>query len=217
VHDASRELNEAGQALATMARLAGQALSQATEALLEADLRLAEAVISGDRTIDALYRRLDVHTPDALARQQPQARDLRALVTSLRMSADLERMGDLARHIATVARMRFPDRAVPDELRETFAEMGRIGAQLAGQVARIVETKDVGTADTLEAQDDTVDRLHRGVFTALLAAQQPYSMQTAIDVTLLSRYYERFADHAVSVARRVESLDTGEPWDEAGD
>src|ERR1700753_708341 len=123
MHDAPHELDEAGRALAEMARLAAEGLSQATEALLTADLRLAETVISGDRAIDALYRQVDVHTPNALARRRPQARDLRALVTSLRIGADLERMGDLARHIATVARMRFPDCAVPDELRETFALM----------------------------------------------------------------------------------------------
>ncbi len=217
MYEASQALDEAGQALAEMARLAGQALSQATESLLEADLRLAETVISGDRAIDMLYRKVDVQTPDALARRKPQARDLRALVTSLRMGADLERMGDLARHIATVARMRFPDCAVPDELRGTFAQMGRLGAELAGKVAEIIATKDAGTADSLDAQDDTVDRLHRGVFTALLTAQQPYAMQTAIDVTLLSRYYERFADHAVSVARRVEFLGSDEPWDDRTD
>ena len=171
-------------------------------------------MISGDRAIDALYRQLDVHTPDALALQQPRARDLRALVTSLRMSADLERMGDLARHIATVARMRFPDHAVPDELRGTFARMGGLGAELAQKCAQIIETKDAGAADRLDAQDDAVDRLHRGVFTALLSADHPYAIQTAIDVTLLSRYYERFADHAVSVARRVGFLGTGEPWDD---
>jgi phosphate transport system protein len=215
VHDVSRGFDEAGYALAEMARLSGQALTQATQALLESDLRLAETVISGDRTIDALYRQLDVQAPDALAGRQPQARDLRALVTSLRMGADLERMGDLARHIATVARMRFPDCAVPDDLRDTFAQMGAIGAELARRVAQIVETRDAGTADTLDARDDTVDRLHRGVFTALLTADHPYPMQTAIDVTLLSRYYERFADHAVSVARRVEFLGTDEPWDAA--
>lgn len=216
MHDVTRELDEAGRALAEMARLTAQALSQATEALLQTDLRLAETVIAGDRAIDALYRQLDVQAPDALARHQTLARDLRALVTSLRMGADLERMGDLARHIATVARMRFPDCAVPDELRETFGQMGAIGADLARRVARIVETKDAGTADTLDARDDTVDRLHRSVFTTLLTAQEPYPMQTAIDVTLLSRYYERFADHAVSVARRVEFLGSGEAWDERG-
>jgi phosphate transport system protein len=209
-----RELDQAGHALAEMARLVAEALSRATEALLEADLRLAETVISGDSAIDALYRELDVYTPDALAGRQPVARDLRALVTSLRMSADLERMGDLARHIATVARMRFPDCAVPEELRETFAKMGEIGVELARKVVQLVTTKDLGAAGALDARDDAVDRLHRGVFTTLLTAPNPYAMQTAIDVTLLSRYYERFADHAVSVARRVEFLTTGEPWDE---
>ena len=204
----------AGHALAEMAALVGQALAQATEALLGADLRLAEAVISGDSAIDALYRELDARAPDALAGQQPVASDLRALVTSLRMSADLERMGDLARHIATVARMRFPDRAVPDELRETFAQMGEIGVRLAHRLALIIETRDLAAASALDAQDDTVDRLHRGVFTTLLAAEDQYPMQTAIDVTLLSRYYERYADHAVSVAHRVEFLANGEPWDE---
>jgi phosphate transport system protein len=214
VHDLYHGPEQAGHALAEMAVLAGQALSQATEALLEADLRLAETVISGDRAIDALYRELDVRAPDALAGQQPVASDLRSLVTSLRMSADLERMGDLARHIATVARMRFPDHAVPDELRETFARMGEIGVELAHKLAGIIETRDVTAAGALDAQDDTVDRLHRGVFTALLAAEDQYPMQTAIDVTLLSRYYERFADHAVSVAHRVEFLTADEPWDD---
>jgi phosphate transport system protein len=209
-----RDFDHAGHALAEMARLAGEALSMATQALLTADLRLSEAVISGDSTIDALYRELDVRTPDTLVGRLPDARDLRSLVTSLRMSADLERMGDLARHIATVARMRFPECAVPDELRETFAQMSEVGVELARKVASLVRDRNTGAADALVARDDTVDRLHRGVFTALLTAENPYTMQTAIDVTLLSRYYERFADHAVSVARRVEHLATGEPWEE---
>jgi phosphate transport system protein len=214
MRDLYNESEHAGHALAEMARLVGQALSQATEALLETDLRLAETVISGDRAIDALYREMDVQAPGSLAEQQPVASDLRALLTSLRMSADLERMGDLARHIATVSRMRFPDCAVPDELRDTFAQMGEIGVQLSNRLALIIETRDVTAAGTLDAQDDTVDRLHRGVFAALLSAEDKYPMQTAIDVTLLSRYYERFADHAVSVAHRVENLGTGEPWDD---
>ena len=185
--------------------------SQATEALLNADLRLSERVISGDSAIDALYRKLDVTAPDSLAGKHPEAGELRALVTSLRMSADLERMGDLARHIAAVARMRFPDCAVPDELRDTFAQMGEIGVELARRVVRLLREKDVEAAGALETRDDAVDRLHHGVFNTLLTAQHPYSMQTAIDVTLLSRYFERFSDHAVSVARRVESLISGEP------
>jgi phosphate transport system protein len=204
------QLDSVGHTLVEMAGLVGRALSRATRALLEADLATAEAVISADDAVDALHRELDVLTLDLIARQQPVAVDLRTLVTSLRMSADLERMGDLARHIAKIARMRHPQHAVPDELRETFERMGEIGADLAEKLALIVEDKDVEAARTLEAQDDAVDRLHSEVFTALLSQENPYTIESAIDVTLLSRYYERFADHAVSVARRLVFLVTGE-------
>jgi phosphate transport system protein len=204
------QLESVGHTLVEMAELVGQALSRATRALLEADLPTAEAVISADDAVDALHRELDVRTLDLMARQQPVASDLRILVTSLRMSADLERMGDLARHIAKVSRMRYPQCAIPEELRETIAQMGEIGAELARKVGRILEDKDVDAARTLEAQDDAVDRLHRAVFTELLSPENPYAIETAIDVTLLSRYYERFADHAVSVAHRLVFLVTGE-------
>ncbi len=204
------QLDSVGHTLVEMAGLVGRALSRATRALLEADLDTAEAVISADDAVDALHRELDVLTLDLMARQQPVAGDLRILVTSLRMSADLERMGDLARHIAKVARMRHPEHAVPEELRPIFERMGEIGADLAENVAGIVENKDVEAARALEAQDDAVDRLHSDVFTALLSQDNPYTIESAIDVTLLSRYYERFADHAVSVAHRLVFLVTGE-------
>ena len=204
------QLDSVGHSLVEMAGLVGRALSRATRALLVPDLPVAEAVISADDAVDALHRELDVLVLDLMARQQPVAGDLRTLVTSLRMSADLERMGDLARHIAKVARMRYPECAVPDELRETFARMGELGVDLAGKVALIIQDQDLEAARTLEAQDDAVDRLHREVFTALLSQDNPYSIESAIDVTLLSRYYERFADHAVSVARRLVFLVTGD-------
>jgi phosphate transport system protein len=203
-------LDSVGHTLVEMAGLVGRALSRATTALLEADLVTAEAVISADDAVDALHKELDVRTLDLMARQQPVAGDLRTLVTSLRMSADLERMGDLARHIAKIARMRYPEHAVPAELRPIFERMGEIGAELAEKVADIVEAKDVEAARTLDAQDDAVDRLHSEVFTALLSQDNPYTIESAIDVTLLSRYYERFADHAVSVARRLVFLVTGQ-------
>ncbi|WP_034262324.1 phosphate signaling complex protein PhoU [Actinospica robiniae] len=204
------QLDSVGHTLVEMAGLVGRALSRATTALLEADLATAEAVISADDAVDALHRELDVRTLDLMARQQPVAGDLRTLVTSLRMSADLERMGDLARHIAKIARMRHPEHAVPEELRPVFERMGRIGTQLAQRVADIVEAQDVDAARTLESEDDAVDRLHSEVFTTLLSQDNPYTIESAIDVTLLSRYYERFADHAVSVARRLVFLVTGE-------
>jgi phosphate transport system protein len=204
------KLDSVGHTLVEMAGLVGSALERATRSLLEADLQLAEAVISADDAVDALQRELDVRTLDLIARQQPVAGDLRTLVTSLRMSADLERMGDLARHVAKVARRRYPQPAVPQELHGTFEEMGRIGVELAGKVAEIIEGRDVDTARELEREDDAVDRLHRALFAALLAPDNPCPVETAIDVTLLGRYYERFADHAVKVADRLIFLVTGE-------
>jgi len=205
-----QELDTVGRTLVEMAGQVGSALERATRALLGADLALAEAVISADDAVDALQRDLDVRTLDLIARQQPVAGDLRTLVTSLRMSADLERMGDLARHIAKVARRRYPQPAIPEELRATIEEMGRIGVVLAGKVAAVIEGRDAETARELEREDDAVDRLHRALFGALLSRENPYTIETAIDVTLIGRYYERFADHAVSVAGRLIFLVTGQ-------
>ncbi|HEV2638647.1 MAG TPA: phosphate signaling complex protein PhoU [Actinocrinis sp.] len=206
------ELDAVGQTLVQMAGMVGTALERATAALLDADLQTAETVISGDEAVDALQQDLEVRILDLIARQQPVAGDLRTLVTSLRMSSDLERMGDLAEHVAKVARMRYPQSAIPAELHADVREMGRIGAVLAGKVAQIIEGRDTEAARELESEDDAVDHLHRALFSALLdkEKQNPYTMETAIDVTLVGRYYERFADHAVSVADRLVFLVTGE-------
>lgn len=204
------QLDAVRHTLVEMTGLIGRALTRATMALLEPDLPVAEAVISADDAVDALHRELDMLVLDLLARQQPVAGDLRILVTSLRMSADLERMGDLARHIAKVARMRYPQCAVPHELLPAFERMGRVGVELAAKLARIVADDDVDAARGLDAEDDVVDRLHRQVLIVLLSRQVPFPIEAAIDVTLLGRYYERFADHAVSVARRVVFLANGD-------
>jgi phosphate transport system protein len=204
------ELDSIGTTLIEMTGLVAAALSQATDALLNADLQLAEKVISADEQVDALQQALDARALDLLARQQPVAGDLRTIITSLRMSADLERMGDLARHVAKVARLRYPDSAVPAELHASIIEMGRIGVELARKTGEIIDGRDVDAARGLEDEDDAVDRLHRELFSALLQDDAPYPIETAIDVTLIGRYYERFADHAVSVARRLIFLVTGE-------
>jgi phosphate transport system protein len=202
------ELDSIGATLIEMTGLVATALNQATAALLTADLQLAEKVIAADDQVDALQKGLDARALDLLARQQPVAGDLRTIITSLRMSADLERMGDLARHIAKVARLRYPATAIPAELHQPVGEMARIGEELARKAGEIIDGRDVETARTLEEDDDAVDRLHRNLFGSLLAGDYP--VETAIDVTLLGRYYERFADHAVSVARRLIFLVTGE-------
>jgi len=204
------ELDSIGSTLIEMTGLVGAAMTRATAALLEADLQVAESVISADDAVDALQQELDARALDLLARQQPVAGDLRTIITSLRMSADLERMGDLARHVAKVARLRYPEIAVPADLRGTIQEMGRIAGELAQKTAEIIEGRDVDTARELPVDDDAMDLLHRDLFSALLHKTAEYSVETAIDVTLIGRYYERFADHAVSVSKRLVFLVTGE-------
>ena len=204
------ELDAISAQLAEMAHLVGSAMSRASTALLDADLALAEGVIAADEVIDGLQRDLEERALALIARQQPVATDLRVIVTSLRMSADLERMGDLARHVAKVARLRYPVSAVPVELRGTITEMSQVAERIVEKAGSVIASKDVTAALQLERDDDEMDVLHRALFKALLADTWAHGVEPAIDVTLVGRYYERFADHAVSVARRVVFLVTGE-------
>ncbi|MET9912457.1 phosphate signaling complex protein PhoU [Streptomyces sp. NPDC006476] len=208
------ELNAISEGLVEMANLVGSLIGLATTALLDADLQLAETVISADRRVDERQRNLEGRAIAVLARQQPVATDLRIVVTSLRMSADLERSGDLAQHVAKLARMRYPQRAVPRDLRRTVLEMGQLAQRLMAQAAEVIITGDVKAALQLEQDDDRMDELHRAVFQHLMDEQWQHGVETAVDVTLVGRYYERFADHAVSVAQRVVYLVTGERADE---
>ncbi|MEK6648717.1 MAG: phosphate signaling complex protein PhoU [Actinomycetota bacterium] len=204
------DLDSIGQTLIDMGNRVGRAMELATTALLTADLKLAEEVISDDDHIDSMQHELDAKTLSLLARQQPVAGDLRTLVTSLRMSADLERMGDLAHHIAKIARMRYPATAVPPELAPIIQEMGNIAERIIAKTTSVIESHDLESALQLEKDDDEMDKLHRKLFLTLLDDSWPHGIETAIDMTLLGRYYERCADHAVSVARRVYFLVTGE-------
>lgn len=208
------ELRALTDELVEMTRLVGSAISRASTSLLDADLELAESVIAADDAVDALRNDLDRRAFDLLARQQPVASDLRMIVTSLRMSADLERMGDLARHVARVARRRYPESAVPAALRATVVEMSQVATRLVAKAGSVIASQDVAAALELERDDDEMDRLHRALFTALLDPASPYGVEAAIDVTAVGRYYERFADHAVSVAHRVVYLVTGQQAEE---
>jgi len=200
--------------LVEMTRLTSSALNRATQALTDADLELAESVITADEHIDALRRELDDRAVDAIARQQPVARDLRMLVTAMRMSADLERMGDLARHVAKTARLRYPRSAVPASLRSTITGMSRVALRMVDRAGSVIASDDLeGAAELLQA-DDEMDHLHREVFRKVLSDGWDEGIEAAIDATLLSRYFERFGDHAVAVAHRVVYLVTGEYHDE---
>ena len=203
------ELDAVTATLVQMAGLVKIAVENATTALLTADLDLSEKVIAEDSIVDEIQHELDARTINLIARQSPVASDLRTLISSLRMSADLERMGDLAHHIAKSARMRYPATAVPPELSLTIEEMGRVCVQIIEKMSHVIANKDTDKALELENDDDAIDALHRKIIQTLLDPNWKHGIETAIDMTLLARYYERCADHAVSIARRVYFLVTG--------
>lgn len=204
------ELQGLNDQLVEMTRLVGSAMQRATTSLLDADLSLAESVIAADEKVDERHAQFEEQALVLIARQAPVASDLRLLIAGLRMSADLERMGDLARHVAKVARLRYPDSAIPPELRATILEMGQVAEQLVAKTGAIITSRNLTAAAELETDDDVMDGLHRGLFTSLLEPDWTHGIESAIDITLIGRYYERYADHAVSVARRVVFLVTGE-------
>jgi phosphate transport system protein len=203
------ELDSVSQTLFELSVMVSDSMAKATRALMSKNLPLAEEVISFDEKIDTVQHDLDARIIDIIARQQPVASDLRALVTALRMSADLERMGDLAHHVAKVVRLRHPEAAVPDQLLGLIESMGVTAEKIAAKTGVVISTRDTVLAAQVEKDDDEMDLLHRQLISFLIAPTWQHGVETAIDLTLLGRYYERYADHAVSVARRVIFLVTG--------
>ncbi|WP_199422763.1 phosphate signaling complex protein PhoU [Actinotalea solisilvae] len=210
------ELTALGEDLTAMSRLVESAIASAGTALLTADLPLAESVIADDHTIDAIERDLDERCVLLIAQQQPVARDLRVVVSALRMSASLERMGDLARHIAEVARLRYPASAVPAGLVDTFTQMHQGAVAVAQAVTQVLASHDLDVAAAIEKADDLLDHLHAETFGATLGGTQQLTAQETVDVTLCARYFERFGDHGVAVARRVVYLVTGDFAEDRG-
>jgi len=204
------ELDSIHDTLVKMGRLVAESMAEATQALLQPNLEIAEKVIKNDDVIDDMQHELDARTMMIIARQSPVAGDLRTLVTSLRMSADLERMGDMAHHIAKLARMRFPNCAVPDEIKETIVNMDRVAVSIIKKTTEAIDTRNTTLALELEKDDDEMDKLHRNLFKVLMDEKWGHGTELAIDMTLLGRYYERCADHAVSVGRRVYYMVKGE-------
>ncbi|MEI6039426.1 MAG: phosphate signaling complex protein PhoU [Actinomycetes bacterium] len=204
------ELEGINTSLLGMAALVKIALEQACVAITTADLAIAERVIAGDENIDHTQHDLDARIINLMARQQPVASDLRALVAALRINADLERMGDLAHHVAKLARMRYPNKAVPEILETTINDMCKSSASIMEKMITVIQYRDLTRALEIEQDDDEMDRLHRELIATLLGDNWTHGIETAIDMTLLGRYYERFADHAVSISHRVYFLVTGE-------
>lgn len=204
-----QELQQLGDDIVSEARATATAIDKATRALREANLVLAEQVIDADQHIDLLERAVDEASISLLARQAPVASDLRNVVAALRLSATLERMGDLARHVAYVARGRFPHTALQGEIRQLVDTMATQATKVATNVVELLKTHDLALAAQIEAEDEVLDALHARSFELLLDDSSELSRQQLIDTVLLCRYLERFGDHGVSVARRVSFLVTG--------
>jgi phosphate transport system protein len=205
------DLNEVGRLLVTMAEAVRAAMRKATAALLTADLKAAESVMERDVEVDELYRQIEAKVADTIARQAPVASDLRTVITALHVSADLERMGDLAEHVAKTASRRHPSPAVPAELRKVFQQMADAADVMAGKVTTVISERDATLAGELEKDDDRMDELERDLFKILLDDDWPYGAETAIDGALLGRFYERYADHAVNAGEQMIYLITGRP------
>lgn len=204
------QLDEIRDQLVTMTKLVADAMGRATHALLDGDLTSAESVIASDRDIDVLADRVDAQAMDVIALQAPVASELRTVVGALRMSTTLERMGDLAEHVAQIARNNYPDRAVPEDMCDTVREMGDLAVRLVFEDGDIIGSLDVEQALRMETDDDRMDELQRELMAKLLADDWAHSVETAIELAMVARFYERFADHSVSVARRIVHQATGQ-------
>ncbi|KAA9107541.1 phosphate signaling complex protein PhoU [Microbacterium rhizomatis] len=205
-----QSLEDVQSRLVEIADLVSVAIDKATTAFGTSDVSLAEEVIADDSVIDEKAAALDELAIEILARQQPVARDLRIVVTALRVSASLERMGDIAEHIAQLTRMRFPERAIPKGLKGTFTRMGELDVEIARRLAILLRTEDLEVADEIRNADDAIDELHISVFEKVLSDSWRGEPSATVDATLASRYHERFADHAVSISKKVIYLATGD-------
>lgn len=194
-----------------MCGFAGVAMERATQALLQSDLPVAEQVITDHDQLVVLQTKVENDAFTLLALQAPVATDLRLIISAMQTAADVERMGALALHVAQIARRRHPARALPEEVIGDFAEMGRIAVELGNSARDAVLTRDPYQAAQIRHEDDAMDELHRHLFTVLMDREWNHGVATAVDITLLGRFYERFADHAVEVGRRVVFQVTGRP------
>ena len=210
-----QELKELQDDLVEIAGLVHQQMSDAVTAFNKSDVELAESVIARDDQIDTAVKELDEQAIAILARQSPVADDLRLVVSALRISSSLERMGDMAEHLAQLARYRFPDKVVPKSVRPIFKDMGKLDVEMAAMLVELLKTNDLALAEKIRDEDDRVDALHLSVFENVLSEGWSAGVETTVDATLASRYLERFADHAVSISKKVTYLATGE-WNNSG-
>ncbi|MFN3866726.1 MAG: phosphate signaling complex protein PhoU [Demequina sp.] len=204
------EMSELADDLSTMARHVESAITRASEALLTQNVELAQQVIADDAKLDGLEAMVDERCVLLIAQQQPVGLDLRTIVASLRISAALERMGDLAQHIAEAARRSYPASAIPVGHEQIFTGMAEAAKKAAAEVLVLLETRDLNVAAGIVSDDDTLDEFHAQAYKTMLAADYTGTAQETLDISLLARFFERFGDHAVGISRRIVYLVTGD-------
>ena len=205
-----QQLDSLSELLGRMCMVVAGALQRATTALLDGRQRLARQVVVGDAEVDALRAQVEEIATDALLFHAPVAGNLRRVVSAIRSAGDIERMGDLALHVAQAAER---GRPLPAEARDDIAEMGRLAVALAVKAAEVARTRNVVLALELDDDDNAMDAMHAHVFGVLMNPAWAHGVPAAVDVTLLARYYERFADHAVVVGRETVYAVTGQQPD----
>ena len=205
-----QQLTDLTTQLGDMCGVAGLAMKRATQALLEADIVAAEAVIGDHERIVEMRAQVEKEALAVLALQQPVAGELREILSAIQIIADTERMGALAVHVAKIARRAYPKHLLPEEVRECFAYMGEVAIALADSAKQVLVTRDPHKAAQLHQQDDRMDDLQRHLFSVLIDREWKHSISGAVETALLGRFYERFADHAMEVGRRVIFMVTGE-------
>jgi len=209
---ANRRLLKVHHNLVEMTHLVEVAMYDATQALMQANLVIAQRVITNDDAINAINNSIEQNCLEILSADDLTPAEIRMTVASLRMSTTLERMGDLAAHVAKQARLRYPNISVPDELKPTFARMGEIANEIVKRTGQVIESGSLQYAADMTKNDEEMDAIHRELFSAVLSPDWKHGVESAIDTTLLSRFYERFADHGVTIARRVAFVVTGEAY-----
>lgn len=197
------ELGEVITDLARMSRLAGQMLTNAAIALHQTDLALAGVVIAECDQMTASLDDTEQHCVVLLTRQTPVTGDLRVVVAAVRAVSHLKRMAHLARHIAIIPRLKHPNPVISSPVRPVLARMSLLASQFAGDAATAIEHRDPLSGDRLAAADKEVDTLRRHLFSILFAEDWSHGVEPAVDAALIGRYYERFADHAVAIARQM--------------
>ena len=201
-----RDLDEIDQKVVQLFALVAESVAKATDAFLASDREAAASLVDSDAVIDSLYCDIEELVQRQFATQSPMARDMRFLLSVLRIVPELERSGDLAEHIAARAARGVSDDLSP-RIRGLIEQMGRIGTEMWRDAADGYVERDAGIAVRLNKRDDELDDLHSSLTAELVTGQ--LTVPIALEMALVARFYERLGDHAVNIGERIRYIAEG--------